>query len=509
MKYTAFLRKDLAAGLMVFLVALPLCMGIAMASGAPLMSGIISGIIGGVVVGLLSGSSLSVSGPAAGLTVVVFQAVAQLGWEAVLLATVMAGVIQLLLGTLRSGFIAHYFPQAVVHGMLAAIGILLVLKQLPYWLGVKGKAFGEMEFWQHDGGNTFSQIAHAFEQFHPGAVVIGILSLLLLIISEWKAYKQHPFFGKVPMALLLVVLSVGVNTLFAKFDSPLFLDASYRVTLPNTREGFQFLSWEVWHQLKDGRFYRVVLSIALIASLETLLSLEAVDKIDPLKRKSPHNQELKAQGVGNILSGLLGGLPMTAVIVRSSANVTAGGMTKLATILHGLFLGIAVFLFPDFLQQIPLTTLAAILIVVGFKLTAPKLYREQWILGKPQFLPFVLTIIAILFTDLLMGVLIGLFIGVYFVLREHHEKALRIYRRPGEHEQEEVLLELGEHISFLHKAELIQLLNNIPMHSHVVIDGERTRSIDHDVLIWLAEFKLEAREKRIDLQFKGLSQLHP
>lgn len=509
MKYTAFLRKDLAAGLMVFLVALPLCMGIAMASGAPLMSGIISGIIGGVVVGLLSGSSLSVSGPAAGLTVVVFQAVTQLGWEAVLLATVLAGGLQFLLGTLRAGFIAHYFPLAVVHGMLAAIGILLVLKQLPYWLGVEGKLFGEMEFWQQDGGNTFSQIAHAIERFHPGAVVIGVMSLLLLIISEWKVYKQHPFFRNVPMALLLVVLSIGMNTLFAKFNSSLYLDASYRVALPHWGDGFQVLSWEAGRWFQEAPFYRVAITIALIASLETLLSLEAVDKLDPLKRRSPHNQELKAQGIGNILSGFLGGLPMTAVIVRSSANVAAGGMTKLSTILHGVFLALAVFFFPNLLQQIPLTTLAAVLIMVGFKLTAPKLYREQWKLGLPQFIPFTITILAILFTDLLMGVLIGLAIGVYFVLREHHEKALRIHRKPGEGDREEVLLELGEHISFLHKAELIQLLNNLPMHSHLVIDGERTRSIDHDVLIWLAEFKVEAREKRIDLQFKGLSQLHP
>lgn len=511
MNYLSHLRKDVPAGLVVFLVALPLCMGIALASGAPMMSGIISGIIGGLIVGFLSGSQLSVSGPAAGLTIIVFEAIQGLGFETFLLSVVIAGVFQLLLGVIKAGFISHYFPLSVIKGMLSAIGLILILKQLPHMMGVDQDAFGEMQFLQADGHNTFSYLFYAIGQTHWGALIIGAICLFQLWLWERPFFKEHKVLGSIPAALVTVLLGVVVNELYALIWDKGFLELSHRVQLPSIQEEGGWLSvlrYPDFSSLGNKQVYITAVSISIIASLETLLSLEAVDKIDPLRRKSPQNRELRAQGIGNILCGFLGGLPMTAVIVRSSANMAAGGRTKLSAIMHGFFLLVAVWTIPSALMHIPLASLAAILVMVGFKLTKPILYSDQWKLGKDQFIPFLITIFAILLTDLLIGVIVGLAVGLFFVLRAHQQNSFELTRREKEKgDGMEVRIRLSQHMSFLNKAELSKELHDIPMHSHVTIDGKLTQSIDHDVQELLNSFKHQAREKRIDLQIIDIPEL--
>lgn len=512
MNYLKEFKKDLPAGLVVFLVALPLCLGIALASGAPLMSGLISGIIGGVVVGALSGSHLSVSGPAAGLTVIVLDAITDLGsFELFLTAVVMAGALQLILGYAKAGIIGLYFPVSVIKGMLAAIGIILIMKQLPHFLGIDSDAFGEMNFWGTDGRNTFQEFAYALTHIQPGALIIGAVALA--IILGWDNWLKGKFAATktIPGALLAVIAAILINVYFAQSQAALVLDKTHLVQIPalSMANGLAsnftfpdfggFLNPAVW---------QVAVVIAIIASLETLLSVEAVDKLDPHKRHTPTNQELKAQGVGNLISGFLGGLPMTAVIVRSSANLEAGAQTKMSAIYHGVLLLVCVALIPNILNQIPLSALASVLLVVGFKLTKPSLYKMQFRNGIRQFAPFIITILAILLSDLLVGILIGMSVAVFFILKTNYETPYFYQEEgPGQEAKSRIKLVLSEHVSFLNKASLQTTLENLPENTEVVIDGSQAVEIDFDALNIIYDFREMAKDKNIDLKLQSIPEV--
>lgn len=502
-------RSDIPAGLVVFLVALPLCLGIALASGAPLFSGIITGIVGGIVVGLLSGSHTSVSGPAAGLAVIVLGAITELGsFEMFLTAVVLAGVIQLALGYLKAGIIGLYFPSSVIKGMLAAIGLILILKQIPYFFGVGEYAFGEMQYLEPDGGNTFSALWHALAQIHPGAAFAGILSLVVLVMWDRPSLKRFRLMKMVPGALVAVILGVALNAAFQQFVPGWAIGNDQLVSIPNlwdpevARAAFAFPDFS---GLTNPVVWRIAAVVALIASLETLLSVEAVDKMDTHKRHTPNNRELKAQGVGNILAGLAGGLPMTAVIVRSTANISAGSRTKMSAFYHGILLLICVVAIPFILNLIPLASLAAVLLVVGYKLSKPALYREQLAKGWNQFLPFIVTIVAILFTDLLVGIIIGMTVGVFFILRANYKTPY--FYHADEHPQngrKKITITLSEHVSFLNKASLQLTLDHLPANSKVIIDGALCREIDLDALAIIEDFTVAAAERDIDLTLKDI-----
>ncbi len=432
-------RNDFRAGLVVFLVAVPLCLGIALASGAPLFSGIIAGIIGGLVVGSLSGSQLSVAGPAAGLTTIVLGAIGKLGqFETFLLAVSLAGVIQIILGFVRAGSIGHFFPSAVIKGMLASIGVTLILKQIPHALGDDRDAEGEFEFFQLDGENTFTEIANAIGDPEFGAVVIALLSIAVLLLWEKPAIKKNAILGSVPGPLIVVVLGIVLNEVFRLLLSGWALENSHLVQLPraNTLNEFAGLvTFPNFSQITNPQVYISAITIAIVASLETLLNVEATDKLDPLKRNTPPNRELKAQGIGNLVSGLLGGLPVTSVIVRSSVNINSGGRTKLSAIIHGVFLLVCVLLIPGLLNKIPLASLAAILLVTGYKLAKIQVFKDMFAQGWNQFLPFVVTIVAVLFSDLLYGIGIGMAVGFFFILRENYRTSYFFHRhseRSGE-----------------------------------------------------------------------------
>ncbi|MGV3641842.1 MAG: SulP family inorganic anion transporter [Adhaeribacter sp.] len=498
--YTQNLNKDIPAGLVVFLVALPLCLGIALASGAPLFAGIITGIVGGVVVSWLSGSQLSVSGPAAGLTVIILNGLETLGsFESLLLAGLIAGMLQLVLGFLKAGIIGLYFPSSVIKGMLAAIGLILILKQIPHFLGADEDFFGEMSFLQSDGRTTFSEIGYAFSHIEMGAMVVGAISLLVLILWETKALKRFSFFKLVPGALVVVVGSIFINHAFNLFKPEWFIASSHMVNLPilaSPGQIVQELRLPDFTQITNPSVYLVAFTIAIIASLETLLSVEAVDKLDPHKRNTPPNRELKAQGVGNMLASILGGLPMTAVIVRSSANVNSGGQTKVSSFVHGLLLLASVFLLAPYINQVPLSALAAVLLMVGFKLTKPVLYRTQWKLGSEQFIPFIVTILAILFTDLLKGICVGLVIGVFYILKANY-KSPYFFHREDHLEKDIIRIQLSENVSFLNKASIVLTLDHLPDNCKVIIDGSNSTFIDYDVLEAIQDFKLTAHERNI------------
>jgi MFS superfamily sulfate permease-like transporter len=501
--YIQNLKKDIPAGLVVFLVALPLCLGISLASGAPLFAGIITGIIGGVVVSLLSGSQLGVSGPAAGLTVIILNGLETLGaFETLLLAGVIAGILQLVLGYLKAGIIALYFPSSVIKGMLAAIGLILILKQIPHFLGADEDFFGDISFFQGDGRNTFSELLYAFSHIEVGALLIGALSLLILILWDSKPLQRLTFFKLVPGALVVVIASVFINQAFHLFQPGWFIAKSHMVSLPVLESPGQIvdeLRFPDFSQLSNPAVYLVALTIAIIASLETLLSVEAVDKLDPHKRFTPPNRELKAQGVGNILASLIGGLPMTSVIVRSSANINAGGQTKIASFVHGLFLMLSVFFLASFINQVPLSALAAVLLMVGFKLTKPMLYKKQWKLGGEQFIPFIVTILAILFTDLLKGICVGLVIGVFYILKANY-KSPYFFHKEEHHEKDIIRIQLSENVTFLNKASIVLTLEHLPDDSKVIIDGSKSTFIDYDVLEVIQDFKISALDRNITLQ---------
>jgi len=509
MKWTEQLSRDVPAGLVVYLVALPLCLGIALASGAPSMAGILSGIVGGLVVGALSGSALSVSGPAAGLTVIVFTAIEELGsFPMFLSAVLLAGFLQFGLGWFKAGFVSAYFPVSVIRGMLSAIGLILILKQIPHLAGVDSDAFGEFEFHQHNGFTTFSFLEFALTHIHPGALVLGLGSVFLLWMWERPFLQRWKLFSLVPAALVVVVLGIVVNDLWFDQHSVWYLTEEHRVQLPMGSRGWDsFFTLPDWSGLLQGSVWKTAVTLAIVASIETLLSLEAVDKLDPLRRVSPANTELKAQGVGNMLNGLIGGLPVTSVIVRSSANVTAGGRTKTATLVHGLLLFITVVAVPSWLNRIPYAVLAALLLRVGYKLTTPAIYLRKWKLGKDQFIPFLTTIVAIVLTDLLIGIAIGMAVGVFFVLKAHHAEGFVLEHSTEADGRAALRIELNHHVSFINKAELTKTLYAAPMGSRIEIDGHRSVSVDYDVLELIYSFKANARDRRIDYQLREVPEL--
>jgi MFS superfamily sulfate permease-like transporter len=506
-------KRDFPASVVVFLVALPLCLGIALASGAPLMSGMIAGIIGGIVVGMLSGSHLSVSGPAAGLTVIVLGAIADLGsFELFLVAVVLAGVIQIIMGILNAGIVGLYFPSSVIKGMLAAIGLILIMKQIPHFLGFDEDAFGEMSFLGTDGRNTFEEIIYSLTHINNGALIVGVISLAALIIWERPFVKSNKVLKMIPGGLIAVALGLVANFVYQSAFPSLIISSEHLVNLPvldNIGSAITLLSFPDFSGLLNPKVYVVAGTLAIIASLETLLSIEAVDKLDPEKRRTPQNKELIAQGVGNTLSGLIGGLPMTAVIVRSSANVDAAAKTKMSAIYHGIMLLLAVLVFAPFLNQIPLAALASILLMVGYKLSKPTLYRSQFKLGREQFIPFIVTVVAILFTDLLVGILIGMSVGVYYILRANYR--VSHFYNEQEHEEDGVLkieIKLSEHVSFLNKASLLLTLEELPENSQVIVDGSNTKAIDYDVLEILYNFKETAKGKGIRLFLKNIPKFN-
>jgi MFS superfamily sulfate permease-like transporter len=495
--------SDLSAGLVVFLVATPLCLGIALASGAPFFSGIIAGIIGGLVVPLISRSEMSVSGPAAGLTAVVLIGIGKIGsFEGFLLALVLAGLIQMALAVCKAGFVAYYFPSSVIKGMLAAIGLILIFKQLPHAFGYNAEHFADLTFWGEDGGNMFTLLAASLGKMQPGALVISIFSLGVLIGWENSLLSRIHW---LPGALVVVVGSVALNYFFAHFFSYWELGKTHLVSLPEINQPADFFAGFAYPDftlIGQAEVWTTGLTIGLVASIETLLTIEAVDKIDPYRRKSPLNRELMAQGVGNTLSGFIGGLPITSVIVRSSAGINAGARTRMTAFFHGMFMLVAVLFLSHHLNKVPMACLAAILLVVGYKLAKPSLFRKMFREGMDQFLPFLITIIAILLTDLLKGVGIGVVAGLVFVIRTNFHSALSVIRHKNQ-----ILLRFNRDVSFLNKALIVEALAEIPEGMHVTIDGTRARFLDHDILEALEDFRIEAHTKGITVEFRNINSL--
>jgi carbonic anhydrase/SulP family sulfate permease len=503
------LGRDLGAGLVVFLVALPLCLGIALASGAPLFSGIVAGVVGGVLVGALSGSHTSVSGPAAGLTAIVLAEITALGtFDAFLLAVVIAGFVQIVLGLLRTGSLAAFVPTSVIKGLLAAIGVILVLKQLPHVLGHDTDPEGEMAFEQPDHENTFSELLAVMDDLHAGAAVIGLTSIALLVLWGRSRRLQR---SRMPAPLVVVIVGLVLGLAFESLGEPWAISASHLVQVPLAREvgGVAGLlrtpDFSAW---TNPVVYTAAVTIAIVASLETLLNLQAVDKLDPQQRESPGSRELWAQGVGNIASGLLGGIPITSVVIRGSVNVYAGAATKLSTIVHGVLLAGSVLLLPGLLNRIPLSCLAAILLVTGFKLASPGLVRQMLAAGRDQFIPFMATVLAIVLTDLLVGLGLGMAVALGFILARHSRRPLRRLRE--RHLGGDVIhIVLPIQVSFLNQRALQLALDEVPRGGHVLVDAQQTDYVDPDVLAMLREYRdVTAPARGVHLSMTGFHEDH-
>lgn len=493
--YLANWKADLPAGIVVYLVALPLCLGIAAASTGRsdlLFSGIIAGIVGGLVVGFLSGSQLGVSGPAAGLVTIVSAGITSIGsYEGFVLAVMLAGVIQLVAGFLKAGIIGHYFPSSVIKGMLAAIGIILILKQLPHALGYDKDLMGDMDFNQLDGHNTFTEPYYALIYNSPGAIIVSVISIALLLLFDQPFMKKFGLFKFIPGSLIVVLLGIGINLLYGAVYPSLQLHNEHMVQLPvahNISEFFTFFRFPDFTQITNFKVYELAFTLAIVASLESLLSVEATDRLDPYKRNTPTNRELKAQGAGNIVSGLLGGLPITQVIVRSSANITAGGRTKTSTIIHGLVLLLSAMFIPAYLNFIPMASLAAILLLVGYKLARVGLFKQMYKLGWEQFIPFIATIIAIVATDLLKGIAVGMFFAVFYILRKNLKNSYHLHKEVNG-DKHFIKLHLSEEVTFLNKGSILETLHHLPENSSVIIDGSNSVFIDYDVAEAIYDFK--------------------
>lgn len=508
-----FLGKDFLAGLVVFLVALPLCLGIGLASTnvedipslPSVFPGLLAGVIGGIVVGLISGSRVGVSGPAAGLITIIISSIGILGsYEAFLVSVILSGVIQLIFGFFKLGIIAKYVPTSVIKGMLAAIGITLILKEIPHLLGYDKDFFGDESFWQFDGHNTFTELVYSMNAFQEGSVLIGLLSILIIIVLDKPFFKKNSVMKLIPSALIVVLVGVMIQLLTK--GSFLEVSSKHLVQLPVLKSFSEIstvLFFPDFNALGNWQVYTVAITIALVASLETLLSVEATDKLDPEKNTTPTSRELSAQGLGNIFSGLIGGLPITQVVVRSSANIDAGGKTKLAAVIHGVLLILAVILLPALLNQIPLASLAAILIMVGYKLTKAGLFKEMYMKGMDQFIPFILTIVGVLFTDLLKGIGIGLVVSIYFILRRNSQNHFTKTETDGE-----LHIRLSEEVTFLNKVGIHTTLENAAPHSKIIIDASNCKSIDQDILELLEEFKKYGSvHKEIDFQLINFQHL--
>jgi MFS superfamily sulfate permease-like transporter len=503
---TKFLKNDLLSGMVVFLVALPLCLGIAVASGAPPFAGIICGVIGGIVVGFLSNSHVSVSGPAAGLIAIILVAITDLGYETFLAAVVIAGLIQLSLGLAKAGGISSYFPSSVIEGMLVAIGIIIIKKEIPHAIGYDVAHEGDFFSYQLMDAEKgfFTELIHSFNYAHIGAMIVAIVSLGIL-----TAFNKIPALKKIkalPGALVVVVAGILLNELFKMTAPSLVIAAEHLVVLPTASSFNEFLGQFTFPSLAgfmNPKVWIVGATIAIVASIETLLCLEAGDKMDPQKRFSSANTELRAQGIGNILSGFIGGLPMTSVIVRTTANVNAGARTKLSAIAHGVFLLLAVVAIPSVLNMIPMASLAAILIMIGLKLASFKVFKHIWSTGKHQFVPFIITVIAVVLTDLLKGVAIGLVVSVYFILKGNMKLAY-FFKKEDHQEGETIHIDLAQEVSFLNKAAIKQTLAHLPGDTKVVIDAGNTVYIDHDVLELLRDFmNFGSKDRNINVQLRN------
>lgn len=506
----ANLKSDFASGLVVFLVALPLCLGIALASGAPLFSGIISGIVGGIVVGYLSNSHLSVSGPAAGLTAIVLTAITDLGsFNSFLLAVFIAGIIQLALGFIKAGSISNYFPTNVIEGMLAGIGVIIFLKQIPHAVGYDNDFEGDESFLQQDGLNTFSELFSVFNHIQLGSLVITLVSLSILI-----AWTKVDFLKKmklVPAALIAVIVGILLNEFFIQSGSSLAITSEHLVSLPVPKTFEELKNIFVtpdFSAITNTKVWIIAFTIAVVASIETLLCIEAADRMDAQKRYTDTNVELKAQGIGNILSSLLGGLPMTSVVVRTSANNNAGAKSKMSAIIHGILLMVSVLAIPALLNKIPLATLAAVLLLVGYKLANPNIIKHFWEKGKYQFIPFMATFIGVVFTDLLKGVALGIIISIIFVLKGNMQRAY--YFRKEEYSEGDIIhIDLAQEVSFLNKAAIKATLNSIPSNSKVVINATDSVYIAHDVLDLIKEFKkIKSKELNITTKLVGFKDAY-
>ena len=504
------IKSDLPAGIVVFLVAVPLCLGIAMASGAPLFSGIIAGFVGGIVVSLISGSQLGVSGPAAGLAVIVLNAIQELGdFQVFLSAVVLAGVIQLVLGLLKAGNIGYYFPTSVIKGMLAGIGVIIILKQIPHAFGYDENYEGNFNFLEPQGGTTFSELFASINYITPSAVIISILSLFILILWDQVLVKKSKIFQLIQGPLVVVLLGIGLNLLFQNSYPALALRDNHLVTLPVSDSLSGFFGQFTAPDFSNIFNYRVLFlagTLAVVASLETLLCLEATDKLDPYKRISPANRELTAQGVGNIISGLLGGLPITQVIVRSSANVQSGGKTKLSAFIHGILILVCVMVIPDILNLIPLASLAAILLMVGYKLAKPALFKSMYSYGMMQFLPFIVTIIAIVFTDLLTGIGIGMAVAIFFILKNSYQVSHLMHKEKKPDGSVKYHMVLAEEVTFLNKGNILRTLRTVPEGAELEIDYTRSAVVDHDVRELIEDFKETAHTKNIKLTIHELQE---
>ncbi len=515
--YIKSLPYDLPSGLVVFLVALPLCLGVALASGAPLFAGIVAGVVGGIVVGTVSGSAVGVSGPAAGLTAIVMESIAALGYEQFLVAVMLAGVLQIILGFLKAGIIGYYFPTAVIKGMLAGIGLILILKQIPHALGDDRDYEGDWGFVQPDGENTLTAIVSSISYFNTGAVIITLVSLAILLVWELPLFKKNAFLKLIPAPLLVVLAGIGINVYYSYYMPEYSLynqsfgdwENNHLVSIPYFSGFAEFLGlfkFPEFSALLIPDVYLRAATLAIVGSLETLLSVEATDRLDPYKRVTPTNRELKAQGLGNMLSGLLGGIPVTQVIVRSSANVSAGGRTKVAAIFHGILLLACVYFIPTQLNMIPLSCLAAILLFIGYKLAKIPLFVQMYKLGWTQFTPFVVTVLAILFTNLLQGIAIGMGVAIFYILRSSYHTPF-YFHKEDHHEGDKIEIRLSEEVSFLNKASVMIMLEELPKDSKVIIDGSNANYIDHDVIEIIENFIAHAPLKNIEVDIVSIERI--
>ncbi|UII77856.1 SulP family inorganic anion transporter [Flagellimonas sp. HMM57] len=498
-----YIKNDLPASIVVFFVALPLCLGIALASGAPLFSGLIAGIVGGILVGALSNSQIGVSGPAAGLAAIVLTAIGTLGgFENFLVAVVLGGIIQIIFGILKAGVIAYYFPSSVIKGMLTGIGIIIILKQIPHFFGYDSDPEGDFSFFQVDGENTFSEILNAINFISPGATLIAVIALIILIVWDQVLSKKSKIFKLIQGPLVAVVLGI-LYFVFTKNNEQLAISSEHLVSvpIPESMDSFKtLLRFPNFGVIGNPEIWITAFTIALVASLETLLCVEATDKLDPYKRTTPTNRELLAQGIGNSVSGLLGGLPVTQVIVRSSANIQSGGRTKASAIIHGFFLLISVVLIPKLLNMIPLSVLAAILFIVGYKLAKPGLFKKMYHLGWKQFVPFVVTVVGIVFTDLLVGIGLGLGVGIIVILIKSYQNSHFLHIEDKSNGVHKIKMTLAEEVTFFNKGAILKELDSLPENSYLELDVRKTRYLDNDIIEILEDFSEKARNKNINIK---------
>tara|TARA_R110000796_G_scaffold183498_1_gene299907 strand:+ start:39384 stop:40976 length:1593 start_codon:yes stop_codon:yes gene_type:complete len=497
------LKSDLPASIVVFFVALPLCLGIALASGAPLFSGVISGIIGGVIVGSLSGSKIGVSGPAAGLAAIVLTAIGALGgYQNFLVAVVLGGVMQIVFGILKAGVIGYYFPSSVIKGMLTGIGIIIILKQIPHFFGYDPNPEGDWAFFQPDGENSLSEIFKTINNISPGATLIALIGLGILLLWDKVLSKKGKIFLLIQGPLVAVAVGI-LYYIFTKDSGTLSISNEHLVSVPIPSDAASFFgqfSFPNFNAISNPQIWVTAFTIALVASLETLLCVEATDKIDPNKNVTPTNRELLAQGTGNIISGLIGGLPITQVIVRSSANIQSGGKSKFSTILHGLFLLISVILIPRLLNMIPLSVLAAVLFIVGFKLAKPSLFKKMYQQGWKQFVPFIVTVVGLVFTDMLMGILLGLAVGIVVILLKSYQNSHFLHIEDQSNGKHKIKMTLAEEVTFFNKGAILKELDSLPRDTYLELNLIKTRYLDNDIIEILEDFAFKAKERNIDIK---------